>query len=352
MVSSSGSSSRLLVVRALHGSFRLANLMFGRMVLAFGFTLPLLVSLSQFISLFNCFHPPLNPPPSLPHTGAVTTTGMDTSGSSPFPGSNKLENLPQMVAGVSGNDPTVQTECTTQFRRLLSIEKNPPIQQVIESGVVPRFVEFLQRDDNPALQFEAAWALTNIASGTSEHTKVVMEVGAVPIFVRLLLSPNDDVREQAVWALGNIAGDSPPCRDLVLQAGAMQPLLQQLHQGSKLSMLRNATWTLSNFCRGKPQPDFELVRHSLPTLAQLIYSPDEEVLTDACWALSYLSDGPNEKIQAVIEAGVCRRLVELLLNPSPAVQTPALRTVGNIVTGKEVSFFYFVVFIALFSYIL
>eukprot|EP00538_Stauroneis_constricta_P000671 CAMPEP_0119546642 /NCGR_PEP_ID=MMETSP1352-20130426/972_1 /TAXON_ID=265584 /ORGANISM="Stauroneis constricta, Strain CCMP1120" /LENGTH=558 /DNA_ID=CAMNT_0007591363 /DNA_START=104 /DNA_END=1780 /DNA_ORIENTATION=+ len=248
---------------------------------------------------------------------------------------SKLEALPTMVQGVMGNDPAVQTECTTQFRRLLSIEKNPPIQQVIDSGVVPRFVEFLQRDDNPALQFEAAWALTNIASGTSDHTKVVMEVGAVPIFVRILSSPNDDVREQAVWALGNIAGDSPPCRDLVLQAGAMQPLLQQLHQNSKLSMLRNATWTLSNFCRGKPQPAFEMVRPALPTLSQLIFSPDEEVLTDACWALSYLSDGPNEKIQAVIEAGVCRRLVELLLNPSPAVQTPALRTVGNIVTGND-----------------
>jgi HEAT repeat protein len=162
-----------------------------------------------------------------------------------------------------------------------------------------------------------------------------MEVGAVPIFVRLLMSPNDDVREQAVWALGNIAGDSPPCRDLVLQAGAMHPLLNQLHQNSKLSMLRNACWTLSNFCRGKPQPDFEMVKPALPTLAQLVFSPDDEVLTDACWALSYLSDGPNEKIQAVIEAGVVRRLVELLLNPSPAVQTPALRTVGNIVTGND-----------------
>jgi hypothetical protein len=265
-----------------------------------------------------------------------TPGAMDFSGTGGAGGANsKLENLPQMIQGVMGQDPAIQTECTTQFRRLLSIEKNPPIQQVIDSGVVPRFVEFLQRDDNPALQFEAAWALTNIASGTSEHTKVVMEVGAVPIFVRLLLSPNDDVREQAVWALGNIAGDSPPCRDLVLQQGAMPPLLQQLHQGSKLSMLRNATWTLSNFCRGKPQPDFNLVRQSLPTLGQLIFSPDEEVLTDACWALSYLSDGPNEKIQAVIEAGVCRRLVELLLNPSPAVQTPALRTVGNIVTGDD-----------------
>ena len=51
--------------------------------------------------------------------------------------------------------------------------------------------------------------------------------------------------------------------------------------------------------------------------------------------LLLLSDGPNEKIQAVIEAGVCQRLIELLMHQSTAVQTPALRTVGNIVTGDD-----------------
>ena len=91
----------------------------------------------------------------------------------------------------------------------------------------------------------------------------------------------------------------------------------------------------------------------------MIHSNDEEVLTDACWALSYLSDGTNDKIQAVIEAAVCPRLVELLMyvlnysytlletfilqyifyvffrHPSPSVLIPALRTVGNIVTGDD-----------------
>jgi hypothetical protein len=55
------------------------------------------------------------------------------------------------------------------------------------------------------------------------------------------------------------------------------------------------------------------VKAALPALARLIHSQDEEVLTDACWALSYLSDGTNDKIQEVISSGVCRRLVELLL---------------------------------------
>mmetsp|Transcript_9410 Transcript_9410/g.28374 ORF Transcript_9410/g.28374 Transcript_9410/m.28374 type:complete len:524 (-) Transcript_9410:1064-2635(-) len=240
-----------------------------------------------------------------------------------------------IIQGVFSDDPAVQLESTIGVRRMLSVDRNPPIDEVVKAGVVPVFTSFLKRTDNPKLQFEASWALTNIASGTSEHTNIVVSNGAVPLFAELLSSPNDDVREQAVWALGNIAGDGPNCRDIVLNSGALRPLLTQLTSSSPQSMLRNATWALSNLCRGKPKPAFESVAPSLPILTTLVCQEDEEVVTDALWAFSYLSDGEDMHIQAVVNTNVIGRLVELLMHRNLSIQVPALRTIGNIVTGNE-----------------
>jgi len=251
---------------------------------------------------------------------------------------DKLQELPMIVAGVRSNDPRIQYEKVTQIRKMLSIERNPPIQQVIESGIIGRLIEFLKRAENPGLQFEASWALTNVASGTTEHTREIINHGAIPIFVELLKSPSDDVREQAVWALGNIAGDSPECRNMVLEAGALDPLLALCNQNSKVTLLRNATWTLSNLCRGKPLPPFHAIQAALPVLSALLFLTDEEVLTDACWAFSYISDdtGPhNEKISEVIKCGAIPRLTHLLSHKNNNVKHPALRTIGNIVTGDD-----------------
>jgi len=256
------------------------------------------------------------------------------AGAAPKKTTFTADDIPSLLAGLTSENPQTQYESVRGYRKVLSIEPSPPVQEVLATNPMPAFIFFLQQTDRPNIQFEAAWALTNIAS--TDMTKTVCESGAVPVLVQMLLSPNADVREQCAWCLGNIAGDCAELRDATLEAGALNPLLQNIMQPASESMLRNAVWALSNFCRGKPQPKLNLVRESIPVLAQCLQSTDKDVLMDTCWALSYLSDGADDRIEAVCaDRAMVQRLVQLLSHESPSVITPALRTIGNIVTGPD-----------------
>ncbi|KAH3760196.1 Importin subunit alpha-1 [Pelomyxa schiedti] len=260
--------------------------------------------------------------------------------------------LSQIVSMLNSTDPNTQHDAASWIRVLISLEENaPPLAEVVNSGAVPKLVEFLERDDFPQLQLEAAWALTNIAAGTSEQTEYLIHLGIVPLFIKILQTASVELREQVAWGLGNIAGDSPTARNLIISSGGVQVLASQfttlsttfplnappqLQYANKTILYRNTAWTLSNLSRGKPPPPFEPFKEILPILATLVYNTDSTVLEDICWTLAFITEGSNDKVQAVVESGVCSRVVELLMHPLPRVQAPALRIVGNVVAGSDV----------------
>ncbi|AES82496.2 importin subunit alpha [Medicago truncatula] len=250
----------------------------------------------------------------------------------------KAQTIPAMKQGLLSDDPAAQLEATTQFGKLLSGGHIYLIDKVKQADVVPRFVQFLTRDDMPQLQSMAAWTLTNIAAGLSEHTNTVIEHGAVPLLVQLLSSGCDDGKEQALWALGNIAGNSLTARDLVLNNGALSPLLSLLwNPSTKKSTWRIAIWAFVNIIREKPPLTLEdQILPALSGLRELLLMPDESVQLYACSILYWLTqDCSDEMVQAIVEGNFCPRLVELLLYPESKVVVPALQVLGEIASGND-----------------
>lgn len=67
-----------------------------------------------------------------------------------------------------------------------------------------------------------------------------------------------------------MAGDCTQFRDAVINTGATLKIIEHLDRASVgASLVRNASWTLSNLCRGKPVADDETIRRCIPSLARV-----------------------------------------------------------------------------------
>uniref|UniRef100_H0X6W3 Karyopherin subunit alpha 4 n=1 Tax=Otolemur garnettii TaxID=30611 RepID=H0X6W3_OTOGA len=245
--------------------------------------------------------------------------------------------LEAIVQNASSDNQGIQLSAVQAARKLLSSDRNPPIDDLIKSGILPILVHCLERDDNPGrISFETKYLLHHLLSSTLSVNLRFPPSDAVPLFLRLLHSPHQNVCEQAVWALGNIIGDGPQCRDYVISLGVVKPLLSFISPSIPITFLRNVTWVMVNLCRHKdPPPPMETIQEILPALCVLIHHTDVNILVDTVWALSYLTDAGNEQIQMVIDSGIVPHLVPLLSHQEVKVQTAALRAVGNIVTGTD-----------------
>uniref|UniRef100_A0A1I7U9S0 Importin subunit alpha n=1 Tax=Caenorhabditis tropicalis TaxID=1561998 RepID=A0A1I7U9S0_9PELO len=251
-------------------------------------------------------------------------------------GSTRLSN--EEVKNILSNNPSEDdmVRCFESLRKSLSKTKNPPIDEVIQSGLLIALVQALSVP-NERVQYEAAWALTNIVSGTTAQTVAAVEAGATDPLIKLACHQSAQISEQALWAVANIAGDSAQLRDYVIKCHGVEALMMLMKRLDMLtdSHVRTVAWAFSNMCRHKnPHAPLEVLRILAKGLVKLVQHPDRQVRQDACWAVSYLTDGPDEQIELARESGVLSHVVALFREPESLV-APALRTLGNVATGND-----------------
>ncbi|EFA83025.1 hypothetical protein PPL_03809 [Heterostelium album PN500] len=193
-------------------------------------------------------------------------------------------------------------QATKHIRTISSTESLEHMQLIIDYGLIARLLEIVQIGIDE-IKFESAWALTNIAAGSTEQTTAAVEQGCIPIFIELLKSPNINLAEQALWCLGNISAENIEMRDLVISENTIDRIVEKY----------------------------------LPFISIGLSDNDQEVLIDSMCTLMHLSDEANDWIfEHFIDLKVIPRIVKYLdssyLN---SIVLPAIKIIGNMVSSDD-----------------
>lgn len=78
-----------------------------------------------------------------------------------------------MIEAINDDKPDIQLQTIQCIRQAIASTRNPPIKEFVDQGIIPLLVRLLKQTENPKMQVEVAWILTNIASGETEITQKV-----------------------------------------------------------------------------------------------------------------------------------------------------------------------------------
>jgi len=193
----------------------------------------------------------------------------------------------------------------TELRRCLTIGVPTPVQALVDAGGIAPLVACLQNSLSPVAKLDAAWALANVATGTSAQTALLVEAGAIQASLAVLASPltadKAELCEQCLRILGNIACDEETAFhdhlfevDVVGHLGHLYERLPACNWNLRLrvEVLRALTWLLSSLCRGHPCPPPECIDPAFDFFVQVVLGTDDaQMLDEALLGLLFLIQG-------------------------------------------------------------
>ena len=218
------------------------------------------------------------------------------------------------------------------IRKLLSIEPTPPIEEMINLKIVPELINLLDNSPNE-FKYEAIWSLTNIAYGNPEQANTILIYGGIPKIINLLDSDIEEIKSQTIWLAGNLIGESPKIRDMLIELKIFDKILTILASTNDENYIKICTWTISNFFRVKPIPNYETAYKCFKVIARVIMiyeTTNREFITDATFIFSIITKYYKKFLKEIIDINLLPYIIKYLDIDDKSIIMICLRIVGNI----------------------
>ncbi|GAX28584.1 hypothetical protein FisN_1Hh626 [Fistulifera solaris] len=206
------------------------------------------------------------------------------------------------------------------------------------SILLPVLKRLLHTTDSETLSY-TCWTLSHLCDGPSSHIAAVVTTrdttkappgGLVPRLVELLTHPSWRVTKPALRTIGNIVcaecsddshGGTTDYTEVILDCGAV-PRLKELVTHSNREIQKEACWTLSNIAAGTVEQIQAVIDSgAIRPLVEIVQNKktDQEVRSEACWVvLNATSCGSDSQIEVLVDEG-CVAVLGVLLSEASMV---------------------------------
>lgn len=270
--------------------------------------------------------------------------------------SNLVEGRYSSSSSTNEKDSSISSSTT-------SIRKPVAVEEMDIYTLLPTVKRMLHMDDTEVLT-HTCWTLSHFCDGPAYHIAAVIyytadrepkelstKNGLVPRLVELLLHPSPKVAKPALRTVGNIVcadstdqqdqsdGTTRPVVDfteIILEWNAVS-CLRQLVEHPNREIQKEACWTLSNIAAGTAsQIQAVIDSGAIRPLVDIVNDErtDKEVRSEACWVvLNATSCGSDEQISTLIQEGCVSVLGVLLTEPNMVMM--ALEGVERVLQAEE-----------------
>lgn len=220
------------------------------------------------------------------------------------------------------------------------------MEKFCQAGLFETISKFFSATDHEDLIAEISWILTNLSS--TEDSNVVehlwrKEFGLIQLLSFLIHSSNSRIQENGLWCWANFFSDKTEDQgrmEEILKIDIMA-VVSELIENERLQMwiLRVISWLLSGIWKYKFKST-ELCQWLVENLSSLIFTIDNETITDAVYGFKHLTEvelQPEveaEKFKWIAEAAIIKKLLTFL-KPGDPLLAPAMRTIGNITSDSN-----------------